>query len=63
MRVIEYATRKPSIMLRRGVGIFYSEPNGGMVLKHEVHWTKISGIWVNTRWGSVWLRFRRFRRD
>jgi hypothetical protein len=51
---------KRYIMLRLGVGVFYAEKDGSAVLKHLVHWTKISGVWINTGLGCWWIRFRRF---
>lgn len=52
---------KPYIMLRRGIGLFYAERDGGMVLRDQTSWRKICGFWVNTRWGCKWIQFRRFR--
>ena len=43
-----------------GVGWTQSEPDGGLVLKWERHWTKISGFYVNTPWWSAWVQFRRY---
>ena len=37
----------------------YSEPGGGLVLKTETHWTKISGVVYNTKRGCYWFMFRR----
>jgi hypothetical protein len=48
-------------MLRLGVGPIYAERNGGLVLKTEVTWRKLCGFWINTRWGCVWIHFRRWR--
>jgi hypothetical protein len=50
---------KPYLMLRLGIGPIYAEKNGGLVLKTEVYWKKISGVWINTKWGCVWIKFRR----
>lgn len=58
--VVRTPKGKRYVMLRLGVGVFYSERNGHEVLRDEAHWTKISGIWVNTPLGCWWLRFRRF---
>jgi hypothetical protein len=61
-KVIEAVTPKGRRygMLRLGVGVHYAEKDGRAVLRHETHWTRICGIWINTKWGCVWLRFRRF---
>lgn len=60
-KVIEVAPkRRRYIFLRLGVGPFYAERDGAMVLRHEVSWRKWSGVWINTPWGCVWVRFRRF---
>lgn len=60
-RVIESAPRgKRYIMLRLGVGPFYAEKNGGAVLRHETSWRKLAGFWINTPWGCLWVRLRRF---
>lgn len=62
-RILEATHRgERYVMLRLGIGVFYSEKNGHAVLKHETAWHKISGIWINTKWGCWWLRFRRFGR-
>jgi hypothetical protein len=50
---------KPYVMLRLGVGVTYAEKNGGLVLRGETSWRKINGLWINTRWGCVWMSFRR----
>lgn len=44
---------------RYGVGLIYAEREGGPVLLSETTWTKINGIWINTKRGAVWLMFRR----
>jgi hypothetical protein len=41
------------------MGFTQAEKNGDLVLVWEKHWTKISGFFINTRWGSVWIQFRR----
>lgn len=53
---------RPYSMLRKGVGVFYSEKDGREVLRWETKWHKISGFWVNTNRGCWWIRFRRFGR-
>jgi hypothetical protein len=50
--------QRRSIMLPR-MGWTQAEPDGGLVLVWEKHWTKISGFFFNTRWGSMWVQFRR----
>lgn len=42
------------------LGFFQSEKDGHSVLKAEKSWRKISGFFINTRWGCLWVRFRRF---
>ncbi len=51
---------KRYIMIPLGIGPIYAEQDGGLVLKTEVTWKKISGIVINTKWGCLWLKFRRF---
>lgn len=51
---------KPYSMIPLGLGWIYSESNGGLVLKTETHWTKISGIVINTKKGCYWIMFRRY---
>jgi len=53
------APKKRYIMLRQGIGVCYKEKTGTLVLKGETHWTKINGIWINTKWGCWWFEFRR----
>ena len=60
-RVIEATPeRRRYIFLRLGIGVFYAEPDGRLVLRHETSWRKIAGLWFNTPWGCYWLRVRRF---
>lgn len=47
------------IVLPLGFGFTYAEKNGGLVLKTEVHWTKIKGFRLNTKVGCFWFEFRR----
>jgi hypothetical protein len=47
------------IMLRKGIGPIYAERGGGLVLRDETSWRKLSGFWLNTRWGCFWIYFRR----
>jgi hypothetical protein len=51
---------KPYIMLRLGVGPIYAEKGGGLVLKTDVSWKKLSGLWINTPKGCVWIYLRRY---
>jgi hypothetical protein len=50
---------RPYLMIPLGLGVCYSEKGGGLVLKHETSWTKISGFVVNTKKGCFWFYFRR----
>lgn len=40
-------------------GPIYAEKNGRAVLKWEISWKKISGFFINTNKGCVWIQFRR----
>jgi hypothetical protein len=51
---------KRSVMIPLGVGLIYAEEGGGLVLKTEVTWKKISGFVINTNKGCIWIKFRRF---
>jgi hypothetical protein len=59
MKISVQPKGKRYIMIPLGMGPIYAEKDGGMVLKTEVNWTKISGIWINTSKGCLWLQFRR----
>lgn len=48
------------IMLRLGVGPIYAEQDGGPVLRGETTLTKLSGFWINTVRGCVWIQLRRW---
>lgn len=65
-RLSEIITVSPGgkryVFLRLGIGPFYAERGGGLVLRGDTHWTKICGIWINTPRGCVWIKFRRFNR-
>jgi hypothetical protein len=50
---------KRYIMIRLGVGPIYAERGGGPCLKTETTWRKLSGFWINTKWGCVWVMLRR----
>lgn len=50
---------KPYIMLRKGVGPIYAEKGGKACLKTDVSWRKLSGFWVNTNRGCLWVQIRR----
>lgn len=41
-------------------GFIQAEKNGGLVLKTEKTWKKISGIFINTNRGCYWIYFRRW---
>lgn len=47
------------IMIPLGFGVVYAEKNGGLVLKTETSWKKISGFVLNTPKGCLWFYFRR----
>lgn len=51
---------KPYLMIPLGIGLIYSEKGGGLVLKEETYWIKISGIVINTKKGCYWIMFRRY---
>jgi hypothetical protein len=64
MKVIEVSPKgEPYVMLPLGVGVTYAEKGGGLCLRDEKDWRKINGFWFNTKWGCVWLTFRRFWGD
>lgn len=44
---------------RYGVGWSYAEKDGAPVLRWEISWRKINGIWINTPRWACWLLFRR----
>lgn len=46
-------------MMRLGVGPIYAEKDGGPCLKTETSWRKLSGFWINTTKGCVWVMLRR----
>lgn len=47
-------TRRPSMTLGRyGVGLAYR-----LVLKSEATLRDVRGIWVNTKWGQLWVTFQ-----
>lgn len=50
MKITVAPERRRYIMLRQGIGICYKEKNKTLVLKGETHWSKINGIWINTKW-------------
>lgn len=52
--------KKRYMMLRKGIGVFYNEPDGKLVLKGETSFSKIAGIWINTEKGCYWIKFRNF---
>jgi hypothetical protein len=47
------------LSVRYGIGWSHGRPDGGAVLKTEVSWRNINGVWINWPTGSVWLLFRR----
>lgn len=59
MKIIVVPKGKRYIMVGR-VGPIYAEKNGGLVLKTETSWKKISGFFINTNKGCVWFYFRRY---
>jgi hypothetical protein len=50
---------KRYIMISLGPHLIYCEKGGGLVLRSETSWRKISGVVINTAWGCYWLQFRR----
>lgn len=50
----------PTFFGTHRVGFMYAEKGGGPVLKEEVKWHKISGVYFNTPWGYGYLMFRRW---
>lgn len=44
---------------RYGLGWSYATETGGAVLKTEVSWKNINGIWINWPAGCIFLLFRR----
>jgi hypothetical protein len=63
MKIVVTPKGKRYIMLRLGVGPIYAEKGGGLVLKTETSWKKISGIWINTSKGCFWIKFRRVNKS
>ena len=51
--------QRRSRLLRYGIGLSYAYANGFPVLKEDATAQNINGIWINTPWRCVWLRFRR----
>lgn len=62
MKIVVSPKGKPYIMIGKGIHPIYAEKNGGLVLKTEVHWRKISGFSINTNRGCYWIYFRRYYR-
>lgn len=62
MRISVTPKGKRYSMIRLGTGLIYAEKGGGPCLKTEVSWKKISGFWINTTKGCVWIYFRRYWR-
>ena len=58
-RLITYA--RPSRLSRYGPRLAHAHPGAGPVLKTEVSWRTVSGIYLNTPWGQAWLYFRNWR--
>jgi hypothetical protein len=59
--VVETTVRgERHLFLRLGPGLFYAEKDGGSVLRDQTSWRKLAGFWINTPWGCVWIRLRRF---
>jgi len=58
MKITTFPTRL--LFLRQGIGVCYKEKDNKLVLKTETHWSKINGIWINSRWGCWWFEFRRY---
>jgi len=44
------------------VTAFYAESDGFAVLRSKKTWRKLNGVMINTRWGHVWVVFRRWVR-
>jgi len=49
---------RPMRTLRRGVGLAHARRDGGPVLRTEASWRTVAGIWINTRWGCLWVTSR-----
>lgn len=50
---------KRYIMVRLGFHWLYAERGSKPCLRGETHWTKISGVSLNTNLGCAWFYFRR----
>lgn len=51
---------RPILGTRYGIGWAHAAPGGGPALRTETSRKTISGIWINTPRGAVWLYFRRW---
>jgi len=49
---------RPMRMRRLGVGLVHLRRGGGPVLISESFWRTVAGIWINTRWGCLWVTTR-----
>lgn len=54
-------TTRPLLGGRYGLHWLHARPGGGPCLRDQTSWRTISGIIVNTAWGSAFLHFRRWR--
>jgi hypothetical protein len=53
--------RRPALGAGYGLHFSHAHPGGYAVLRWESSWRTVNGVLINTRWGSAWLLFRRWR--
>ncbi len=59
MKGVEICPRgRRYFQLRLGIGLAHANRDGGPVLRDQVSWRTIAGIWINTPWGCVWVKSR-----
>ncbi len=49
---------RPCRTLPLGIGFTHATRDGGPVLRGQSSWRTVTGIWINTRWGCLWVTTR-----
>lgn len=59
MKGVEIVPRgRRTRLLPLGPGLAHARADGGPVLRSEVGWRTVAGIYLNTPWGCVWVMTR-----